>query len=82
MFRWAKEKRTQSKTPQEIGELANEIHGLQRRAYAVFHEFAVWRFGDHPEENRSNDLGGAVAATRLKLTQRIYASLKHLWRNL
>jgi len=82
MVRWPHPKRTQTVKLEDLLGLAQDIHDLQRRGWGVFEAIGAWKFGDH----RSEDAGGKLAvrdtAPRLKLTQRLYARIKHLWRGL
>ena len=82
MFSWNIAKRHKDLTPEDFYALTEEIHALQRRAYGVFEDIGRWKFPGHGEVNRSNDLGAAPPAIRLKLAQRLYASIQHFWRNL
>lgn len=81
MVRFKGEKRTQDVSLEQMIELTEQIHALQRRAYVVFDAIGTWKFGDHLPINTDSQVSESNSSPNLVVTKSLYARLKHFFGN-
>lgn len=82
MLRWKKAKRHAPITVESLHELGAAFHRLGDEIFGLMGDLERWHVRKHGRENGSDNLAGTTPVARLKTTQRLYAGLKHRWRNL